>query len=191
MTGSNNVKNSKALNSGHLRQKLQRAGTVITNRLLEGVHVTPGKNLPETASTPDSNTSISPFSMPEKLIIDTRISRFRPPCTLRCIAYTPVFRRIHAPIANIRPILRRRFAKQGEHLPAVSPRCLEPQEAHCSMKLPRCVMRSCLCFGPPLHVARGASSGGRLGGRSQRHLCLHNLQPSKSLTFKEPSNDLG
>jgi hypothetical protein len=34
MTGSNNVKNWKALNSGHLRQKLQSAGTVITNRLL-------------------------------------------------------------------------------------------------------------------------------------------------------------
>jgi exopolysaccharide biosynthesis predicted pyruvyltransferase EpsI len=34
MTGSHNVKNWKALNSGHLRQKLQRARAVITNRLL-------------------------------------------------------------------------------------------------------------------------------------------------------------
>jgi hypothetical protein len=34
MTGSNNAENLKALNSGHLRQKLQSAGTVITNRLL-------------------------------------------------------------------------------------------------------------------------------------------------------------
>jgi nitroreductase len=36
--------------------------------------------------------------------------------------------------ANIRRILRQRVAKQGEHLPAVSPRSLEPQEAHCSME---------------------------------------------------------
>ena len=34
MTGSNNVEHWKALNSGHVHQKLQRAETVITNRLL-------------------------------------------------------------------------------------------------------------------------------------------------------------
>jgi hypothetical protein len=34
MTGSNHVENWKALNSGHICQKLQRAETVITNRLL-------------------------------------------------------------------------------------------------------------------------------------------------------------
>ncbi len=34
MTGSNNVENWKTLNSGYLRQKLQSAETVITNRLL-------------------------------------------------------------------------------------------------------------------------------------------------------------
>jgi hypothetical protein len=45
------------------------------------------------------------------------------------------FRHIHEPVTNIRPILRRRFAEQCEHLPAVSPRCLELQKAHLSMTL--------------------------------------------------------
>ncbi|GAK59470.1 hypothetical protein U27_06455 [Candidatus Vecturithrix granuli] len=72
-------------------------------------------------------------------------------------------------IATIHQVVRFRSAKQGEYRPAQSPRCLEPQEAHFSMETARDRMRGCLCFGPPQHVMRGASNGGRLGGRHQHH----------------------
>ncbi len=42
-------------------------------------------------------------------------------------------------------------------------------------------MRGTLCFGPPPNVARGASKGGRLGGRPHRH-----HQEKLPITFKEP-----
>ena len=63
MTGSNNVENWKAINSGHLCQKLQSAEAVITNRLL--------------GHKPDQNTSkrIIPFWNPFYENV-TNMSRF-------------------------------------------------------------------------------------------------------------------
>ena len=106
----------------------------------------------------------------------------------------PRFSHIHQSMANICPTFRRRSAKQAEYLSAVSPRCLEPQEAQHSLHGHLNIMRGSLYVEPPPNVARGASSGGRLGGRPYWHLSLHchlslNCHPlSKNLTYKKPSN---
>jgi len=42
--------------------------------------------------------------------------------------------------------------------------------------LPPFLLRNIFCLTPPLHVVRGASGGGRLGGRPQHHFSVHNLQ---------------
>ena len=126
--------------------------------------------------------------MHNKLLLTMRIPDFRTSCTHRFPAYTPFGSCIHASIVNIRPTFRQRSAQQCEHIPAVSPRCLESQEAHLSMKLARCHMRGTVCCGPPPNIVRGASSGERLGGRPLRHHQSVLPPASKNLRYKKPPN---
>jgi hypothetical protein len=127
-----------------------------------------GKPLPDAMCTRDNNTSIFLFSRQEKSVHNDAFPcpTFLPSSTHRVQAFFhshPCVDSEHSP--NFLPA---RCAAMRRHS-FVSPRCLEPQEAHCSMGAAHDRMRGSLCFGPSLHVVRGASSGGRLGGRPQRH----------------------
>ncbi len=100
----------------------------------------------------------------------------------------PRFSHIHQSMANICPTFRRRSAKQAEYLSAVSPRCLEPQEAQHSLHGHLNIMRGSLYVEPPPNVARGASSGGRLGGRRIATIRQNYHRLQRTLTYKKPSN---
>ncbi len=78
-------------------------------------------------------TPPNPISPYENRVVHSTQPSFIIVPTLRFTTYTPCFHHIHQSIATIRSTFRRRSAKQCEYGSAVSPRCLEPQEAHHSM----------------------------------------------------------
>ncbi len=144
-------------------QKLRRADSVLCNALLAGVHDTPGKS--PVSHNLHTSTAMLPYpcSQCQEKVASTCAFLMLGLSVCRNSSRTDsVLSHIQPVMTNIRSSCRQRAATAGQtplcHTPTVPGTAGSATLSVCRL----CVMRGVLWFGPPLHVARGASFGGRV-----------------------------